>query len=148
MSDQTLAAHDPSISRNRAFTTNADPKPHSTHPSREATVVRAVIWIGAALAAAALLSGCVVPETSSSSHSAGGSGQPAPAGSSVRDGKFEFQVVNMTRAPTAGNPSNDFEIAKAQGEFIILTLSVKNIGNEPQSYFGQNQKLIDTNGRH
>ena len=28
-----------------------------------------------------------------------------------------------------------------------MTLSVTNIGNEPQKYFGQNQKLIDTAGR-
>jgi hypothetical protein len=35
---------------------------------------------------------------------------------------------------------------KAQGVFIILTVAVQNIGNEPQSYFGQNQKLIDTAG--
>ena len=35
----------------------------------------------------------------------------------------------------------------AQGEFIVVTLSVTNIGDVPQSYFGQNQKLIDTSGR-
>jgi hypothetical protein len=35
----------------------------------------------------------------------------------------------------------------AQGEFIVVTLSVSNIGNVPQSYFGQNQKLIDASGR-
>lgn len=38
-------------------------------------------------------------------------------------------------------------IAEAQGEFIIVTLSVQNIGDVPQSYFGDNQKLIDTAGR-
>lgn len=71
----------------------------------------------------------------------------AAAGSSVRDGKFEFRVTGMTRAKQAGDLSNQFMIADAQGEFIILTLSVTNIGDEPQSYFGSNQKLIDTAGR-
>ena len=71
----------------------------------------------------------------------------APAGSAARDGKFEFRVLDMTRAATAGNPSNQFEIVKAQGEFIILTLLVRNIGDEPQGYFGDNQKLIDASGR-
>ncbi|MGV0794369.1 DUF4352 domain-containing protein [Mycolicibacterium sp. XJ1819] len=71
----------------------------------------------------------------------------APAGSAVRDGKFEFRVLEITRAAEAGDLSNPYMIAKAQGEFIILTLSVTNIGNEPQSYFGANQKLIDTSGR-
>jgi hypothetical protein len=65
----------------------------------------------------------------------------------VRDGKFEFRVLGMTRAAQAGDLSNPYMIAKAQGEFIILTLSVQNIGDEPQSYFGDNQKLIDASGR-
>jgi Domain of unknown function (DUF4352) len=71
----------------------------------------------------------------------------AAAGSAARDGKFEFRVLGMTRAATAGNSSNQFEIVKAQGEFIILTLLVRNIGDEPQGYFGDNQKLIDASGR-
>jgi hypothetical protein len=71
----------------------------------------------------------------------------APAGSAVRDGKFEFRVLDMTRAKQAGDLSNQFEIVDAQGEFIILTLSVTNIGDQAQSYFGTNQKLVDTAGR-
>jgi hypothetical protein len=106
-------------------------------------------------ATAALVSGCVMPSSSTGSSSSGGSGSSsggskssvAPAGSAVRDGKFEFQVLNVTRATTAGNPSNEFEIAKAQGEFVILTLSVRNIGNEQQSYSGSNEKLVDQSGR-
>ncbi len=71
----------------------------------------------------------------------------APAGSPVRDGKFEFRVLDMTRAKQAGDLSNQFEIVDAQGEFIILTMSVTNIGDQAQSYFGTNQILIDTAGR-
>ncbi len=71
----------------------------------------------------------------------------APAGAPVRDGKFEFRVVGMTRAAQAGDPSNPYMTVDAQGEFIILTLSVTNIGDKAQSYFGTNQKLIDTAGR-
>ncbi|MGV0853060.1 DUF4352 domain-containing protein [Mycolicibacterium phlei] len=71
----------------------------------------------------------------------------APPGSAVRDGKFEFRVLGMQRAAQAGDPSNPYMIAKPQGEFIILTLSVTNIGDRPQSYFGSNQTLIDTSGR-
>jgi Domain of unknown function (DUF4352)/Protein of unknown function (DUF2510) len=72
----------------------------------------------------------------------------APAGASVRDGKFEFQVINIARSTTVSDPTgNPYMTATAQGEFIVVTLSVKNIGNEPQSYFGQNQQLIDASGR-
>jgi hypothetical protein len=115
-----------------------------------AVLVKSVVVLAAT---AALVSGCVMPSSSTGSSSSGsgsssgGSKSVAPAGSAVRDGKFEFQVLNVTRATTAGNPSNEYEIAKAQGEFVILTLSVRNIGNEPQSYSGDNQKLIDQSGR-
>jgi hypothetical protein len=71
----------------------------------------------------------------------------APAGSPVRDGKFEFRVLSMARAAQAGDLSNQFMIVDAQGEFIILTLSVTNIGDQAQSYFGTNQKLVDASGR-
>jgi hypothetical protein len=123
------------------------------------------VLIALTVAATVALSGCTLPAQStttrptgtfslgqSSADSAPTDSAPttptaAPAGSSVRDGKFEFRVTNMTRAATAGNPDNEFEIVKAQGEFIIVTMSVKNIGKEPQSYFADNQKLIDSSGR-
>lgn len=65
----------------------------------------------------------------------------------MRDGKFEFRVLGMTRAAQAGDVSNPYMTVDAQGEFIILTMSVANIGDQAQSYFGGNQKLIDSNGR-
>ncbi len=37
--------------------------------------------------------------------------------------------------------------ATAQGEFIVITMSVTNIGDQAANYFGQNQKLTDANGR-
>jgi Domain of unknown function (DUF4352) len=72
----------------------------------------------------------------------------APVGSAVRDGKFEFQVVNVKRAKTVSDPTgNPYMTATAQGEFIVITVSVSNIGDRPQSYFGNNQKVIDASGR-
>lgn len=70
----------------------------------------------------------------------------APAGSVVSDGKFAFQVKDMRRSGVSGNPDNPYMRVMAQGEFIILTVSVRNVASVPQSYFGQNQKLIDTAG--
>ncbi len=117
-------------------------------------------WVASSLlvlAVAGASAGCVVPHTSGSgttgSYTIGqskGASSPtaAPAGSAVRDGKFEFQVLNINRASSAGDPGgNPYEQAKAQGEFIIVALSVKNISDQPQSYFGDNQKLIDSSGR-
>jgi hypothetical protein len=118
------------------------------------------VYAAGVVTTAGMLSGCVVPDTSSTSRpsytmpslatdvaepTADG---PAPAGSAVRDGKFEFRVVDVSRGATVSDPTgNPYMTVSAQGEFIVVTLSVTNIGNEPQSYFGQNQKLIDTSGR-
>ncbi|WP_233213589.1 DUF4352 domain-containing protein [Mycobacterium hubeiense] len=66
----------------------------------------------------------------------------------MRDGKFEFRVLDVARAATVSDPTgNPYMTVSAQGEFIVVTLSVTNIGDQPQSYFGQNQKLIDASGR-
>jgi len=124
---------------------------------------KVALLFGAVLAFLLLVGSCTgwADETSSSSSStsstrssaaavrpaAPATATAALAGSAVRDGKFEFRVLGMSRATEAGDLSNPYMIAKAQGEFIILTLSVTNIGNRPQSYFGSNQKLIDTAGR-
>ncbi|AHY26864.1 hypothetical protein PBI_ZOEJ_40 [Mycobacterium phage ZoeJ] len=98
--------------------------------------------------------------TSSSSHSSAtashsasstpspGKGAAAPAGSAVRDGKFEFRVVGVERAKTVSDPTgNPYMTATAQGEFVVVTLSVENVGNEARSFSGVNQKLVDTAGR-
>ena len=72
----------------------------------------------------------------------------APAGSAVRDGKFEYQVLDITRAKTVSDPTgNPYLTTTAQGEFIVITLAVRNLGDEPRSYFGSNQKFIDASGR-
>jgi hypothetical protein len=72
----------------------------------------------------------------------------APAGSAVRDGKFEFQVLNNFSAKTVSDPTgNPYMTATAQGIFLVIVVKVTNVGGEPQSYYGQNQKLIDSSGR-
>jgi len=71
----------------------------------------------------------------------------SPFGAAVRDGMFEFQVQKAMKDETLGDPRNPYMTATAQGLFVIFRLTVRNTGNEPRSYFGQNQKLIDRDGR-
>jgi hypothetical protein len=71
----------------------------------------------------------------------------AAAGSVVRDGKFAFQVLGVRIEGVAGTTDNQFMRVQAQGQFVIVDVGVQNIGNEPQTYFGNNQKLIDAAGR-
>ena len=72
-------------------------------------------------------------------------GEAAGIGDPVRDGKFEFTVnsVDCGEAELA----NDIFSITAQGQFCMVSLTVENIGDEPQSLFGDNQYLLDTQGR-
>lgn len=64
----------------------------------------------------------------------------------VRDGKFEF-VVKAVQPGLAEVGDNPYLREKAQGQFVIVTLSVQNIGDRAQGFTPSNQKLIDTQGR-
>ncbi|MGQ4600352.1 DUF4352 domain-containing protein [Nocardia sp. R6R-6] len=70
----------------------------------------------------------------------------APAGTNVRDGKFSF-VVTQVDAPVKTVGDNQFLKQNAQGEYILVHIEVTNTGDRPQTYFGDNQKLVDDGGR-
>lgn len=69
----------------------------------------------------------------------------APAGSEVRDGKFAFVVTQVE--PPVKTVGGDYLSKTAQGEFVLVHIDVTNTSDQPQSYFGSNQKLIDAQGR-
>lgn len=64
----------------------------------------------------------------------------------VRDGKFEF-VVKSVQPGLAEVGDNPYLIQKAQGQFVIVTLSVENIGDRAQGFSPSDQKLFDSQGR-
>ncbi|NEW29393.1 DUF4352 domain-containing protein [Nocardia cyriacigeorgica] len=70
----------------------------------------------------------------------------APAGASVRDGKFEFTVTAVD-PPVSTVGDNPYMRKTAQGEYILVHVTVTNIGDRPQTYFSSNQKLFDDQGR-
>ena len=110
--------------------------------------MRVGIPSGILLAAALSLAGCTAPQTSTSHSSGGASTSTAvPASEAVRDGTMEFVVKGVKRAQTVGNPADSSASAKAQGEFIIIDMTVRNISNDVQTYFTGNQKLI-AGGKH
>lgn len=69
----------------------------------------------------------------------------AKIGEPARDGKFEFTVTSIK----CGEKSvgDQYLNEKAQGEFCRLSLSIKNIGDEAQSLFSSDQKLINAEGQ-
>lgn len=69
----------------------------------------------------------------------------AGVGDAVRDGKFEFTVTKVkTGVKTIGDEYAD---QKAQGQYVLVSMTVKNIGDEAQYFDGSSQKLVDTEGR-
>lgn len=71
----------------------------------------------------------------------------AKIGTAVRDGKFEFVVKSAPQCGQASVGTNQYLTKTAQGQFCSVVLSVKNIGDKPQSLFAENQKLFNAAGQ-
>jgi hypothetical protein len=68
-----------------------------------------------------------------------GIGQPAA------DGKFNFVVNGVDCSQT--QLGDQYFNTTAQGQFCIVDLTVTNIGDEPQSFFGENASLFNAEGQ-
>ncbi|WP_433436009.1 DUF4352 domain-containing protein [Nonomuraea sp. CA-141351] len=64
--------------------------------------------------------------------------EQARIGSKVRDGKFEFTVTKMDKQARVGD---EFLGTDAQGVFLLVHVTVENIGNEAQAFTSAAQKL-------
>lgn len=60
----------------------------------------------------------------------------------ARDGKFEFVVKSVECGKTTIG-TNQYLTKNAQGKFCLMTISVKNVGDKAQGFFGSNQKLLN-----
>jgi hypothetical protein len=83
---------------------------------------------------------------SGSGSGSGGNGR-APAagiGTAVRDGKFEFTVQKVQcGVPSVGS---DAVGKKAQGQFCLVTVVVRNIGDKAQTFSDSSQKAFGADG--
>jgi hypothetical protein len=68
---------------------------------------------------------------------------PAP-GDPVRDGQFEFTVTRMDCSRTT--VGLDHIKRTAEGRFCIISLTVRNIGDDAKYFVGQAQKAYDASG--
>lgn len=68
----------------------------------------------------------------------------AKLGQAVRDGKFEFVAQKVDCGKTQVGTADFGE--KAQGQFCLVSVSVKNISNQPQTFDGGDQKAIGSSG--
>src|SRR5690625_1048800 len=77
-------------------------------------------------------------------------GEAAPEGApgigdAVEDGKFEFTVTGVETG--VAEVGDEYLNEQAQGQFVLVHLTVSNIGDRAQMLDGTNQKLVDTQGR-
>ncbi|RKF25531.1 DUF4352 domain-containing protein [Micromonospora globbae] len=87
--------------------------------------------------------------SSSSSDEGGAKGdekaaKTAKIGQAARDGKFEF-TVKSSKCGVA-KVGSDLIGDKAQGQFCLITVNVKNIGKEPQTLVDSSQKAYAADG--
>ncbi|WP_232050275.1 DUF4352 domain-containing protein [Actinoplanes sp. OR16] len=69
---------------------------------------------------------------------------PAGVGDPVRDGKFEFVVSRVDCSRTS--VGIEHLERTADGRYCVVTLSVRNIADEPKYLIGAAQKAFDTSG--
>jgi uncharacterized protein DUF4352 len=70
---------------------------------------------------------------------------PAGIGTEVPDGAFGFTVTDVETGMQAVGES--FLHTEAQGSYVLVHVTVRNTGNEPATFIGANQKLLDAQGR-
>lgn len=70
----------------------------------------------------------------------------AKVGEPARDGKFEFTVKSVTCGKSSVG-TNQYLTKTAQGQYCLMDLTIKNIGNEKQSLLSSDQKLFNAAGQ-
>lgn len=69
----------------------------------------------------------------------------AGLGDPVRDGKLEFTVTKIETG--VAEIGDEFFGKKAQGQFLLVHVKVENIGDEAQTFFGENVTALDADKR-
>src|SRR5690606_10945579 len=69
----------------------------------------------------------------------------AGVGDPVRDGKFEFTVTEVETG--VSEVGDEFLSEQVQGQFVLVHMTVSNIGDQAQMLSGGNQTLVDDQGR-
>jgi hypothetical protein len=113
-------------------------------------------------ACGAILSGGSSPESDPSGSSAAQTASTRPAkpatkaparkkapvngiGREYRDGKFAFTVTRIKKG--VRRVGNEYLGQTAQGQFVLVYVTVRNIGDEARMFDSSSQKLTDAQGR-
>lgn len=86
----------------------------------------------------------ITRDDSHPSHPLGNVADIGKIGTAVRDGEFEFVVRSVQCGVDQIGP--DYADERAQGQFCLISLTVKNIGDQPQALPDGAQKAYGSNG--
>jgi len=64
-------------------------------------------------------------------------------GTAVRDGKFEFTIKSIKCGVPSVSDSSGYITKSAQGQYCLVDVSVKNIGDKQQTFLESDQKLLN-----
>ena len=131
--------------------------PMSSGKAKRPFYKRKLVWLLGIVVLIIVIIAVNSSKSSTTAPAATDSGSSAPAaapeaaaaepgvGTSVRDGKFEFVVTSVEPGtPSIGEAPLT---TKAQGQFVLVNVSVTNIGTEPQAFSGSDTKAFDSQGR-
>lgn len=111
-------------------------------------IVFAVIFVlcGGAVALVAVMANGASKAINEAASNPGGAAKPAAGkvGQPVRDGKFEFTVQSVK--PGVAQVGGQYANKKAQGQFVLVTVVVKNVGKEAQTFDSSPQKGYGPDG--
>lgn len=130
------------------------PAPPAPQPARKSWFARhkiitgllALVLIGV-VASAVNGGGGSSPATTSPgvSDEQGGAPTTAKIGQKVRDGQLEFTVTKVQKG--VKSVGDQYLNEKAQGQFVLVSVTVSNIGDQAQLLSDSSQKVRDAKGR-
>jgi hypothetical protein len=111
-----------------------------------AGLVMCVLYAAAFSAAVATAPPLAAPSITTADQSSGGS-TPATAagiGDQVQDGSFAFTVTDVETKQSLGS---GFLKSDAEGSYVLVHVTVTNVGTEASTFSDSNQTLLDADGR-
>ncbi len=105
--------------------------------------IGALIVIGIIASAAGGGSKSTKSSTSSDTSKPTAAATTAKIGEEADDGKFAFTVTGIKCGEPTVTDSSGYLTKTAQGQYCLLTLSVKNIGDKQQLFSESDQKLLN-----
>jgi hypothetical protein len=114
---------------------------HAPWPAPKSHPIGLKIALSVVAVMVLFLGGCAtVVAIGSQVQKAASAGEPASPGTPVLDGNFLFIVTDVS------TPANGLSAPRPRGQWVIATITVRNIDEEPQGFLACNQKLLDSAG--